>query len=400
MRIGINALSAENRSGTGRYTTQLLLALARVDKANTYVVCTHAASPLRSRLAPYPNFDVQATVSGGTLRRYLFERNGLPRWIAEQNLDLFHGPAFIVPEGCPVPSVVTIHDLIFHLFPKTTPLTRRGHYRKEIPRSIREASLILADSQSTARDLQEHFGVDPALIRAVHLGVEPRFFEDPGERKLREVHARYALPERFLLTIGTLEPRKNLPRLLEAYAQLLQTFPKTPCLVAAGRTGWGTRGLQGLIRAFRLAGRVHLPGFVAEDDLPALYRLADLFVSVSLYEGFGLPVLEAMACGTPVVAAGNSAIPEVVRSAGFSLSGVVAPGNSSFPEVVGDTALLTNAEDPNRIAQTLREALTNPDAARLRAEQAQRRAQTFTWEETAEKTRAAYEDVGRMKDEG
>jgi len=208
------------------------------------------------------------------------------------------------------------------------------------------------------------------------------------------------LPERFLLTIGTLEPRKNLPRLLEAYAQLLQTFPKTPCLVAAGRTGWGTRGLQGLIRAFRLAGRVHLPGFVAEDDLPALYRLADLFVSVSLYEGFGLPVLEAMACGTPVVAAGNSAIPEVVRSAGFSLSGVVAAANSSFPEVVGDTALLTDAGDPDRIAQTLREALTNPDVARRRAEQAQRRAQTFTWEETAEKTRAAYEDVGRMKDEG
>ncbi|NQU42709.1 glycosyltransferase family 4 protein [bacterium] len=373
MRICFNALCAENRSGTGRYATQLLSALARIDAVNEYIVCVHADSPLRARLAHAANFSVEPVVRGGILQRHLFERRNLADWIRSKGPDVFHGPAFIVPRGCPVPSVATIHDLVFRIFPETTPLTRRGHYRRDIPRSIREAGILLADSHSTAMDVQGYFSVPGDRVRVAHLGVEPVYFEKPSEEVRGRVRERYGLPERFILTVGTLEPRKNVPGLLRAYALFVQGQSDVPALALTGRAGWGVRGLRRAVRKLGLEGRVFFPGFVAEADLSVAYHLAEAFVSASIYEGFGLPVLEAMAAGLPVVA-GN---------------------NSSIPEIVGDGGWLVDVACPESLAEGMAIALTASPERERRRECAGERARGFTWEETARRTVAVYERVGR-----
>lgn len=384
LRIGFNALCAENKSGTGRYAAELILALARIDRRNRYFVRLNADSPLRGPLSAFDNVELYPTAAAGTLRRLLFERFRLPAWIREKNLDLFHSPAFIAPRHCPTRSVVTIHDLVFRLFPETVPALKRLHYNRSIPASIRGAALILADSHSTARDLQNIFAVPAAKIRVVHLGVSEEFFAPPDPARQAELRERHALPDRFILTAGTLEPRKNLPALLQAYARLIQeTSPGNadeasahgaaaiPDLVITGRTGWGGQDLPRLLEQLGITGRVHLTGFVTDADLRELYRMAALFACVSLYEGFGLPVLEAMACGAPVVAADNS----------------------SIPEVVGDTAPLANARAVEDIAAKIRTALADPAAAMARAQAARERARAFSWTAAAEKTLAAYESL-------
>jgi glycosyltransferase involved in cell wall biosynthesis len=375
MRIAVNAICADNRSGTGRYATELLRALAEVDRENTYVVCVRSDSRLIELLRSYGNFELHPVARGGPLSRQVFERFRLRRWIASRKADLFHGPAFVIPSRCPAPAVVTVHDLVFHLFPETAPLSRRWYYRTAIPRSIREAAMILADSESTARDLREHFGVEPARIAAVPLGVAARFFAVPDVARVQRVKARYGLPDRFILTVGTLEPRKNLSTLLRAYARLTQDDVETPDLVIAGRTGWSIGGLRKQVARARLERRVVFTGFLDDADLPAIYRLAEIFVCVSLYEGFGLPVLEAMTCGIPVVASNGS----------------------SLPEVVGDTGWMVEPRDPVDIGRALREILADPQAARGRAERARRRAETFSWRAAAEKTLSVYRAVAGVR---
>ncbi|MFP4380795.1 MAG: glycosyltransferase family 4 protein [Candidatus Sumerlaeia bacterium] len=374
MKIGINALCAENRSGTGRYASRLLPALGKFDSDNEYVVLLNADSPLREELADFPNFQCFPVNIPNVAARLWFEKFRLKRWILGEQIDVFHGPAFIIPPKCPVPAVVTIHDLVFHLFPETTPVSRRQHYRRAIPRSIREAAMILADSRSTARDLHEHLDVSPGKIEVSYLGVEEEFFEDPLPNEMEEVRRKYELPGRFLLSLGTMEPRKNLPGLLRAYSMLRHSDPDTPDLVVVGRRGWGVGKLRDLVAELSLEGMVHFPGFVEDADLPALYRLSDLFICLSLYEGFGLPVLEAMASGVPVVASDCS----------------------SIPEITGDKALLVNPEDTKQVVRTIAECLADAEESRTRAVEARERARHFNWLTTAEEALNAYKKALRQ----
>ncbi|HBF33368.1 TPA: hypothetical protein DDW35_02270 [Candidatus Sumerlaeota bacterium] len=371
LRIGFNALCAENKSGTGRYAAQLILALARLDRQNEYFVCVRSDSPLRELLAPFDNVHIFPVVTQNVFQRILFERFRLPSWIRKNKLSLFHSPAFIAPGICPAPSVVTIHDLVFHLFPNTVPALRRIYYNRAIPFSIRNAALLLADSESSARDLSRVFRVPMEKIRVTHLGVSESFFQPANLARQQALRKLYHLPEKYLLTAGTLEPRKNLPALLKAYTQRVQRDSTTPDLVITGRTGWGTDNLPLLLESLKITERVRLTGFVPDADLPELYRMAMLFLCVSLYEGFGLPILEAMASGTPVVAANNS----------------------SIPEVTGDTALLADASRVDDIAAKICEALNTPVPTQHRAQSARLRAETFTWEQTARKTLKAYKQA-------
>ncbi|MBN1866445.1 glycosyltransferase family 4 protein [Candidatus Sumerlaeota bacterium] len=371
MKVAINAICAENQSGTGRYATELLAALAEVDRTNTYVVCARRSSPLVSRLKEHPNFEVDAVAPDDLPRRHLFERLELLAWIDSHHVDLFHGPAFVVPARCRVPSVVTIHDLVFKLFPRTVPISRRYYYRTAIPRSIQAASRILADSRCTARDLAERMGAEPARISVVPLGVGLRFFAEPETQQAYWARTRLHLPDRYWITVGTLEPRKNLSRLLKAYS-LLSARRSAPPLVIVGRKGWGVSGLERQVSRLGLRDRVRFVGFVSDGELPILYRLASGFVCVSLYEGFGLPVLEAMAAGVPVVASDSS----------------------SIPEVTGNVATLVNPLDPEAIAQGIEQVLNAPEEeTRARIEAGRERARTFSWRSTAERTLAVYESL-------
>jgi glycosyltransferase involved in cell wall biosynthesis len=374
MRIGFNALCAENRSGTGRYAGRLVAALSKHDPENKYVVLLSDKSPLISELRDTPNVELCPTRTSGVLSRFLFEKVGLPKWIRRSRLDLYHGPAFILPTNCPVPGVVTIHDLVFHLFPETTPITRRSHYKRAIPRSIRQATMILADSRSTAHDLHKHFGVPTGKIEVAYLGVEDYFYNKLGPDRLEDIRQRLRLPRSYFLSVGTLEPRKNLPGLLRSYAMLRHSDAEIPDLVVVGRQGWGADQIGEMARELGLEGVVHFPGFVEDSDLPGLYQLARLFVCVSLYEGFGLPVLEAMASGTPVVASNNS----------------------SIPEVAGDTALLVDGKEPRLVARAMAETLADPEATALRVAKGIRRARNFTWKAAAEEALIGYRKACRQ----
>jgi len=288
-------------------------------------------------------------------------------------VDLFHSPDFTLPPAWRARTLVTVHDLSFLRYPEGADPRLRAYLMDAVPRSVRRADHVLADSQNTRDDLVALLGVPPEKITVVYPGVEPRFrpLDDPGV--LSAVRERYRLPERFILHVGTLEPRKNLVRLMEAYALLSEHGVATDevSLVVAGGRGWLYEGIFQAVERLGLAGRVTFTGFVRDEDLPALYNLADLFVFPSVYEGFGLPPLEAMACGTPVVVSNTS----------------------SLPEVVGQAGLLVSPTDVGALAEAMARALRNGELrARLRArglEQARR----FTWQKVAEETLRAYRSL-------
>jgi glycosyltransferase involved in cell wall biosynthesis len=240
-----------------------------------------------------------------------------------------------------------------------------------VPRAVSQAHHVLADSESTRNDLIELLAVSADKISVVPAGVEPRFRPVRDTVRLAEVRARYKLPQWFILSVGTLEPRKNFPRLISAYAQLRRQTGLPHGLVIAGRPGWLYQEIYNRIVQEGLSEHVHLPGFVADGDLPALYTLADLFVFPSLYEGFGLPPLEAMACGTPVVVSDNS----------------------SLPEAVGVAALLINAEEVDAMADAMARVLGNANLRVRLADLGRAQAARFTWRAAAEKLLTVYQLV-------
>jgi len=283
---------------------------------------------------------------------------------------LFHATNYVAPRTGRTPLVVTVHDLALLRFPELgTPALRRIVSLSRC--AVAAAQRVIADSESTARDLRELLDVPVARIRVVYpgcsaLGRAPTI--DAARDRVRE---RFGLTRPYLLHVGTIEPRKNLARLLGAYAQLRQRGGDVPTLVLAGAPGWGTDGVHRAITALALGDAVRCIGPVADDDLPALYTAAEVFVYPSLYEGFGLPVLEAMACGTPV------------------LTSNVA----SLPEVAGDAAVLVDPRDEGAIADAMAELLRDRQARdQLRARGAAR-ARGFTWERCARETWTVYEEA-------
>ncbi len=227
---------------------------------------------------------------------------------------------------------------------------------------------MLADSENTKKDLIELLNVAPERITVVPAGIEPRFCPVRDPVKLAEVRARYKLPEWFILMVGTIEPRKNLSRLLTAYGRLRRQTGLPHALVIAGKAGWLYQGVYDQVAKEGLTDHVLFPGFVDDADLPALYTLADLLAFPSLYEGFGLPPLEAMACGTPVVTSDNS----------------------SLPEAVGSAALLVNAEDTDGLTEAMARVLCDANLGVRLADMGRTQAARFTWPEAAHRLLDAY----------
>lgn len=287
-------------------------------------------------------------------------------------VDLVHFPSFIARPLRAAGAVVTVHDLAHARMPECAEPKNVAFLNAHLPRTLGRARMVLTDSEFTARELAELFGYPRERTRVTHLGVDA-CFSPRSEAEKEAARRRHGLPPDFILCVGTIEPRKNVGALLEAYRLLREGGGATPPLVLVGGDGWREEAdrIGRLIATPPFAGAVRRLAYLGHDELPAVYSAARLFVFPALYEGFGLPPLEAMACGTPVVCSDAA----------------------SLPEVVGDAALLVRPRDAQGIAAAMRRLL---DDGRLRGELAERgleRAKRFTWAETARKTVAAYREA-------
>ena len=380
MRIAIDYTPAVRQGGgVGRYTRGLVDALARLDIRNEYVLFVAAGGKseveawrgARFRLPALPaNFTLKPLPLSDRLLAILWHRLRLPLYIElfTGPVDLFHSPDFVLPPVRRARRLVTVHDLSFLRLPQCAEPGLRKYLSKVVPRSIRRANLVLADSQSTKRDVVELLGVPEGKVRVVPAGVEARFRPVEDEEELRRVAERYGLVRPFILSLSTLEPRKNFTGLIEAYARLIGERKIPHKLVIAGGKGWLYEEIFAAAQRPGLEGRVIFPGFVDDEDLPALYSLADLFAFPSLYEGFGLPPLEAMACGVPVITSNLS----------------------SLPEIVGRAGIMLEPDDTEGLAEAMGEALQDEALRRRMIAEGLEQAKKFTWEEAAEKLLETY----------
>ncbi len=366
MRIGIDArVTHYIRGGISTYTLRLLRALATLDANSDYVVL-HSR---KDRHPPLPGRNVRPAPCW-TPPHHRLERWTLGMEIARFRIDLLHSPDFIPPAFGYRRSVITVHDLNFLYYPQFLTAESRRYYNQQIHWAVRRADHILADSHATRADLVARLSVPPEKVTTVHLAADPAFHPLP-EEEVRRIVTRYGLKPGYLFFVGTLEPRKNVPGLLQAYHLLLERKVTTAPLVLVGGKGWLYDEIFERVTALGLTEQVRFIHDAPDGDLPGLYNGASVLAMPSFYEGFGLPVLEAMACGTPVVAAARASLPEVVEEAG----------------------LLVNPDDAEDIAQALARVLTDePLRARLR-ELGLVQAARFTWEETARRTLAVYQAV-------
>jgi len=361
-------------TGIGVYSRSLLTALARRGAAR-YVGMAHAPIHWRRELeAAGVTIEIQPAPLG-----QIWHQARLPWRLRSASgqapkIDLLWTPLAILPWWTPVPGVVTVHDLTVFLYPETHHWKVRATVVPFLRRSLRQARRIVAISEATAADLRRYAPGCAEKIRVVHNGVDADF-RPASPQRIAALRQRLGCPEGYLLYVGTLEPRKNVGRILDAWEALREARPDTPPLVLAGAAGWRNSGLRRRLEALQGASDqgpgVKLLGHIDRGALVELFQGATAFLYPSLYEGFGLPPAEAMACGVPVV-----------------VSNV-----SSLPEVVGDAGLQVPPHDPQALVEAVRGLLENPTRARELGEQGRQRVARFTWERTAAGMEAAFREA-------
>jgi glycosyltransferase involved in cell wall biosynthesis len=333
-------------------------------------------SRLRPPLSDLPTRTANLPRKRWRLRAAASYFGGPPMDHAFEGVRLFHATEHLLPRLTRARSVFTLHDVAYLLFPQYHLLQNRLYLTLMMPRFLARADRVIAVSEATRRDALRFYRLNPGKVVVIPEGVEPRFRPEPDPARLAAVRQKYALPERFILCVGTIEPRKHLPTLLEAYAALRPHHPQLG-LVLAGGKGWLYQSFFERLQSLGLETqtRVTLTGYVPDDDLPALINCAEVFAFPSVFEGFGLPPLEAMACGVPVVCSNASSLPEVVSDAGISLP----------------------PADPRAWAEALDRLLTDPVLhADLRTRGLARACQ-FTWEAAAQRTVEIYRAVEKEK---
>lgn len=366
IHVGVNAhlLSlAENyrSAGINWYVYNLLGHLPDADSEIDYSVFLserrYAGAPrLRLCLSRLPTHRPSV--------RILWEQAIQPWVVGRIGVELLHGPAFVGPLVSECPLVVTIHDLSFRLYPQGFRTLNRIYLRTFTRWSLRRARRVIAVSESTKCDLIRAYGLPSSKVDVVYNGVDADFQPRPADQ-VEAFRAKRGLPEQFILFVGTLEPRKNVVRLIEAYARLPRTRPP---LMLVGGTGWLYDEVLTRVEALNLNSEVQFVGYVPAEDLPWWYNAAGLFVYPSLYEGFGLPTLEAMACGTPVVTSTTS----------------------SLPEVVGQAGQLVEPTDVEALAVTMEQVLADAGMRENMRQAGLTQARLFSWRKTAEGTVGSY----------
>jgi glycosyltransferase involved in cell wall biosynthesis len=375
MRVAFNATSLLSPlTGIGQYSRQLALGLASHDdiEADFFYGAVWskqvrgAPLPSPAGLVPWLRSHVPFSYE---LRR-LVQSNGFAPYAKKQAFDLYHEPN-ILPLPFFGPTVITVHDLSWIRYPEAHPIERVRAMNKHFKPGLERAALILTDSEFVKRELMEVFGVQAERIRPVLLGVEALFHPRSADETRTVLQAHGLVHGQYFLAVGTLEPRKNLAVALRAFMQLPPPLRKRFPLVLAGMKGWHTSALEQQIAPLIAAGDIRLLGYLPREDLACVIAGATTLIYPSIYEGFGLPPLEAMACGVPVISSNVS----------------------SIPEVVGDTGLMLDPQDVDGFAEAMQLISTAPEIRVGMAARALARSREFTWTSCVSQTVDAYKSV-------
>jgi len=368
VRVAIDARKLHD-FGIGTYIRNLLRHLARIDRENEYVllcqesdmgVAATLGENFRAVLEPADNYSIA-------------EQIHVPWVLMREKPDVYHAPHYVLPVAVRSRSVVTIHDCIHLMFPQYLPNRAAYAYaRGAMWSAAMRSDRILTVSEASKRDILHFFNVPPDKISVVYNAIDERIWEEPPPEDIARVRERFQLDQRFVLYAGTIKPHKNLVRLIEAFAQLRKGEFEELKLLIIGDEISKLPALRRAVHSYKLHKHVRFLGFLPDETLAALYRLASLFVFPSLYEGFGLPPLEAMASGTPVVTSNVS----------------------SLPEVAGDAAVLVDPYDVSSIVEGMRRVLSDSALANELRRKGLIRARDFSWERSVARTHEIYQLVG------
>lgn len=378
MRIGLNLHCFDDRiSGVDYYALGLLRALLRIAPQNDYTLFTNRPDLV---LAHVPASERLHVVEVGHVRnriaRVLFEHLELPGWAERRRLDVLHCTNYVAPlRGTSVPYVVTVHDTIAMDHPRWCKRANALYHGLALVPSARRAHRIITVSGRTAADLGRRLGRARSRIRVIYPGIDGIFRPDGDRASQEHVRARYGLPDRYILWVGNIEPKKNVGALLRLQRRLKQERVPHQLVVVGGRS-WRAGTVLRDLRGESAAGNVVVTGYVERRDLPCIYQMADLFVFPSLYEGFGFPPLEAMACGAPVVSSGEGAL----------------------RETLGSAAWLVDPCDDEKILDAVRVMLLQPDVRDRYAQAGLLRSRRFQWDRAAEATVSVYAEVAGARD--
>lgn len=369
MKIGIDIriLSFHhNKAGIYQYVYNLVSNLLSVDAQNEYIL-----------LSTIRGFRGDEKISSHFVRRFsgrlstlFLEKLSVPVEVLIGKINIFHGPCFFIPRSLSSKSIVTIHDLLPFRHPEFLPVKWNNAVKKSTYASVKKADSIIAVSDYTKNEIMDLFKIPGERIRVIHNGISPIFKQVKDQSKINDVKAKYGVNGPYLLFVGNIEPKKNIEKLIRAFVMLRNETDYKYSLLIAGGKAWHYPKVRDLVRELQISNEIIFTDVVEDDELPHLYSGAELFVFPSLHEGFGIPVIEAMSCGTPVVTSNAT----------------------SIPEIAGDAALLIDPSSESEIAEAMHKILSSSIIRGQLIKKGIERAKKFSWEKTSLETLKLYKE--------
>lgn len=367
MRIGIDASTIGTQGGPRTYVLNLIESLLKIDKENEYVLFYNS----EEHIGKFPQAKEVIVPYSNPATRLFREHLLMAYHYKRERLDIIHNPKSAISLLKPCKTVVTIFDLIPITNPETEKWMARIYWKVQIPAAARHADFVITSSEFAKREIIRRYGTPEDRIKVIPIAYNNHCRPlNPGQ-EADEVRRKYSIPDRYILYVGTIQPRKNIDMLVKAYSKLVKTKGVTHKLVITGRKGWLYGPLFELIKSEGLEQNVIFTGFVSDEELPYIYNGAELFVYLSLFEGFGIPPLEAMACGVPVICSDAT----------------------SLPEVVGDAGILVNPMDQEGVEKAILSVLESPSLSLEMRERGFLQARKYSWERTAIETLRVYKKL-------
>lgn len=367
MKIAIDIRCAGGeKAGKGFYTFHLVQNLLQIDKENEYILYARDGIP---GFNEFKNARMKLFSGKGAFWHYQVSRD-----VKKEKVDIFFAPSsYIIPSMLPgsIKTVLTVHDLVAFIYPNTHNKKATIIEKLLLRRALRRAAHVCAVSENTRKDILQRFHYEAKQIDVIYCGASDEFKPIPAE-KLKDFISKTNLPDKFFLAVGTIEPRKNYLNLIRAFKEVSDKYPDYS-LIIVGKEGWDYEEIHAAIKSNYLNKKIHLLGYLSNTSLVNLYSLAKAFVFPSFYEGFGIPPLEAMQCGCPVIASHTS----------------------SLPEVVGNAALLINPESYSQIAEAMFKIIENPELCEQLREKGLKQAKKFSWEDSAKKILKIFTKIGK-----